>query len=117
MNGGELLSSSKQLVIMNLQVCNDAINLNKEPKEDIDLDGSSENNHKTIIPVKPTKTVLLPLLRKFIYILKKETGFFKFKSLNENGFSLLNDNSYYPVGLETKTVLLLFFFFFFFKTF
>ena len=114
MNGGELLSSSKQLVIMNLQVCNDAINLNKEPKEDRNMDISSDNNPKTI---KPTKTVLLPLLRKFIYILKKETGFFKFKSLNENGFSLLNDNSYYPVGLETKTVLLLFFFFFFFKTF
>ena len=105
MNGGELLSSSKQLVIMNLQVCNDAINLNKEPKEDRNMDISSDNNPKTI---KPIKTVLLPLLRKFIYILKKDTGFYKFKSLNENGFVLLNDKSHFPVVLESKNVFFYF---------
>lgn len=109
MNGGDLLSSSKQLVLMNLQQCDDVINLNKDPKEEPEIEVSSENNPNPKA-IKPTKTVLLPLLRKFLYILKKETGFFKFKSLTETGFALLNDNSYYPVGLETKAVFLVEFF-------
>lgn len=41
------------------------------------------------------KTVLLPLLKRFIYILKKSTEKFKFDHLNENAFSLLGDQSHY----------------------
>ena len=41
------------------------------------------------------ETMLIPLIKKFIFILKKPTAFFKFKSLSENAFSLINDQSYY----------------------
>ena len=94
---GEMLSS-KQLVMRNLHLCEDNRISNKERKDDDDVDKLSDKTIKT------TKTVLLPLLRKFIYILKKETGFYKFKSLNESGFSLLNDSSHYPTGLESNSV-------------
>ena len=99
------MSSSKQLGTKNMNLCGED-SVNQSPKEEIDLDSLFDKT------MKRTKTVLLPLLRKFIYILKKETGFYKFKSLNENGFFLLNDKSHFPVVLESKNV----FFYFSIKT-
>ena len=59
-----------------------------------------------------SQTIILPILKKFIYLLKKPTAFyklkseihlsfkkkspsFKFKSLEQKDFDLINDNSYF----------------------
>ena len=95
------MSSSKQFGTLNMNLCGDE-SVNQSPKVEVDLDSLFDKT------MKRTKTVLLPLLRKFIYILKKDTGFYKFKSLNENGFVLLNDKSHFPVVLESKNVFFYF---------
>lgn len=51
----------------------------------------------------PSKTTLIPLLKKFIFILKKSTSNFKFSLLDNNGFSLINDQSYFPISKEKKS--------------
>jgi len=62
-----------------------------EEREDSKLKKSKEEAITTL-----SDTIIIPLLRKFIYHLKKSTEFFRFKSINENGFFLINDNSYFP---------------------
>lgn len=52
----------------------------------------------------PTRTTLLPLLKKFIYLMKKNTHFYKFKALTENAFSLLNDPCHFYVKKNTRNV-------------
>lgn len=91
------MTSSKHLTTLNLHLCEENSNLNREPKEKEDIDLYDKT-------IKTARTVLLPLLRKFIYILKRETRFYKFKSLTEDGFALLNDNSYFSLKLESKHV-------------
>ena len=55
----------------------------------------------------PTRTTLLPLLKKFIYLMKKNTHFYKFKALTENAFSLLNDPCHFYVKKSTRNVNLI----------
>jgi len=52
--------------------------------------------------IDPAKTTIIPLLKKFIFLLKRRTSFFKFNSLNEIGFSLINDKTYFPVLNDQK---------------
>ena len=97
------MTSTKHLATLNLHLCEENSNLNREPKEKEDIDLYDQT-------IKTARTVLLPLLRRFIYILKRETGFYKFKSLTENGLALLNDNSYFSSSsLESKHVNYIFF--------
>lgn len=42
-----------------------------------------------------SQTIILPILKKFIYILKKGTPSYKFKALEQKDFDLLNDKSFY----------------------
>ena len=100
----EEMSSSKQLETLNLHLNEERITLNKNQKEELDLDLPNQLIQST------TKTMIIPLLRKFIYVLKKETGFFKLKCLNDNGLALLSDNSHFPITLDAKNVNFSFFY-------
>jgi len=66
------------------------------------------NSEQKINDEPPTKTLLLPILKKFIYVLKKSTKFYKFKSLTENAYSLINDPSDIYTKIQSQNV---FFFF------
>lgn len=90
------MTSSKHLAPLKLHLVEETINLNHKEKKNIDLE--------TPLPfsIKTSKTMLLPLLRKFIYILKKETGFYKLKSLNQKALELINDNSHFSTKIESS---------------
>lgn len=55
--------------------------------------------------IEPSKTTIIPILKKFIYVMKRTASFYKFQNLNDYGFSLLNDKSYFPLKIEKKTIL------------
>ena len=46
---------------------------------------------RNILGTKENEGILIPLLRKFIYKLKKNTLFFKYKQLNERNLGMIND--------------------------
>ena len=48
-------------------------------------------------PPKISETIIIPLLRKFIFHLKKSTEGFRYKSIDENGFFLLNDRTHFLI--------------------
>jgi len=72
----------------------------KKQKDPIALDSEQKINDE---PLK--KTLLLPLLKKFIYVLKKSTSFYKFKCLTENAYYLINDRSYIYTDFQFQNVL------------
>ncbi len=51
---------------------------------------------------KPSESIIIPLIKKFIYILKKSTGFYKLKSMSEASFLLLNDLSHFSSKNDIK---------------
>ena len=67
-------------------------------------------------------TTLIPILKKFIYILRKATESFRFKSLTKSGLNLISDHAYFSSLHQTKKTKVFikifffkyFFFFFFF---
>ena len=54
---------------------------------------------------RDTLTTLIPSLKKFIYMCKKNTEFFKYHALTQNSFSLINDITVFPTERDSKLVL------------
>ena len=76
---------------------------------------NQENNEKSIMSPKSasprhrgTVTTLIPILKKFLYMCKRNTEAFKFKILTPNSYSLVNDLSVFPTENNDKLVLFLF---------
>ena len=66
-------------------------------------------NEINMFKQQPTTTTIIPLLRKFIYLAKKSTEGFRFKSLNEQSMSLLGDVCHFSLKNEfsqNKTVII-----------
>lgn len=75
------MESSKKAVSIDLAV----LSANVECKNNDDISPRNEG---------ALRTALIPILKKFIYLLKKSTEAFRFKSLTEYGVSLINDQAY-----------------------
>ena len=48
----------------------------------------------------PTITTIIPLVKKFIYLAKKSTEIFRFKSLTEKSMTLLGDACHFSLNNE-----------------
>ena len=70
----------------------------------VKFEEENEESMQTInrICEKPSEAILIPLIKKFIYILKKSTGFYKLKSMTEASFLLINDLTYFTSKNDIK---------------
>ena len=93
----------------------------ESPKIDLlNQENNNNSNEKSLMsPKSPsprhrgTVTTLIPILKKFLYMCKRNTEAFKFKVLTPNSYSLVNDLSVFPT--ENNAILVLFLFLIDFK--
>ena len=79
-------------------------NLFSSKYEEIGLNCLQDSWQKSLNAEKPSETLLLPIIKKFIYRLKKTTSFHKFKSFQNNILSFLNDKAYFSKPKEKPKV-------------
>ena len=78
------------------------INLFTNNNEENALVNSHDNVEKSFKIEKPENTMLLPLIKKFVYKLKKSTSFFKYSSFKNSIFPLIKDQSQFQIKHDTK---------------